>query len=101
MSRRSLKKISGRIKETKHLAIVEIKWIDATSRSGWQSKKSYCQTAMCTSVGYYDGVFNHEDHGDQIHLYGDNGIDIDDYGRCHGIPIENIKEFRIVSKGSS
>ena len=99
MSRRNLKKISGRIKETKHLDIVEIRWIDAASNPGWQSKKSYCQTAMCTSVGYYDGIHNHDGHGDQIHLYGDNGIDINNYGRCHGIPMECIREFRIVSKG--
>ena len=99
MSRRSLKKISGRIKETKHLAIVEIRWVDAASTPGWMTEKAYCQTAMCTSVGYYDGIYNHDNQGDQVHIYGDKGLDNKTYARCHGIPMENIREFRIVSKG--
>lgn len=93
------KKLKGRLKEAKHLDVVEVKWIDATSTSGWQPVKTYCQTLLCHSVGYFDGVYDGEDGKPQLHIYGDRGFDNKTIARCHGVPIENIREFRIVSKG--
>lgn len=93
------KKLSGRIKEAKHLDVVEVKWIDAASTNGWQSIKTYCQALLCYSVGYYDGVYEGEGGHKQLHIYSDGDIRKRDIARCHAIPVENVKEFRIVSKG--
>ena len=91
--------MKGRLKELEHLDIVEVKWVDAASAAGWLTERAYCQTMLCSSVGYFDGVYGDKEHGDQIHLYADKSLENKDYARTHGIPIENIREIRLVSKG--
>ena len=96
---KTLKRLKGRLKELEHLDIIEVKWVDAASGIGWKDENSFCQTILCSSVGYFDGVYGDKAHGSQIHLYADKSLENKSYARTHGIPIENIKEIRLVSKG--
>lgn len=97
---KTLKAKPGRIEEAKHLDLIEVRWVDASSEAAWMSPSEYSPLATCVSVGYFDEVLADRNTGEKVlSMFGDTTAKPKLNARHHSIPLHNVIEVRVVSKG--
>lgn len=97
---KTLKAKLGRIEQAAHLTLIEIKWVDASSQSAWMSPNEYSPLAKCVSVGYFDEIMVDRETGEKmLSLFGDTTDKPKLNARHHSVPLKNVVEVRVVSKG--
>ena len=93
------KRKSGRFPELKEKDIVEVRWIDATSSSRWYDDITECPV-HCITLGYFERYDYSKELGDYIVLSGSHS-ELGHVSHLSSVPLPNIEEIRVVSKGES
>lgn len=91
-------KKKGRLKELEHLDVVEVKWIDATSTSRWTRDPASEEPIEAVTLGYLEGFRCDKKYGDFLVLKGSEE-ETGSKALISSIPVPNITEFRIISRG--
>lgn len=91
------KRKAGRHPELKEKDIVEVKWVDATSSSKWYDE--LCERPiLCITLGYFEKYVYSKELGDYLVLSGSYS-EFGCVSNQSSIPVPNIEEIRVVSKG--
>jgi hypothetical protein len=97
---KTLKAKTGRIEQAAHLDLIEFKWVDASSQAAWMSPNEYSALAVCISCGYFDEIIVDKITGEKVlSVFGDTTERPKLNARHHSVPLKNVIEVRVVSKG--
>ena len=91
------KRKAGRHPELKEKDIVEVKWVDATSSSKWNTEVDECPV-WCITLGYFEKFDYSKELGDYLVLSA-SWSEMTYVSHQSSIPVPNIEEIRVVSKG--